>query len=296
MGLEDLKRWHWAGIGLVVGLAFGGVRVFYGPDLDSGVVRRLNTARQFERGLIQPPNARDKINDVVVYPADAEGRVWMTFTQVRQTNKRIDPADPNSPLEGIVDRVRYDVPEPYKPQVVPLADGRSDLTVREYLNGLQQQFPDAQIKYRYAWEAVPANTMLLYGGAGLVLIGGVWPSVIGLLTGAGIWGPRSRKAAGYDLDRFATGAEPAAPSAAALSEAERLRQQQEMEDALLAKLDGFGADGAPASGSIDEDAEVRPLTAGASEPTRDPRKPAKDDKSYQGDFYPVARPGGKKDE
>ena len=35
MGIEDLRRWHWVIIGLMLGAALGSTRVFFGPDLDS---------------------------------------------------------------------------------------------------------------------------------------------------------------------------------------------------------------------------------------------------------------------
>ncbi|HEV7298990.1 MAG TPA: hypothetical protein VGN72_06450 [Tepidisphaeraceae bacterium] len=295
MGVEDLRRWHWAGIGLVVGLAFGSVQAFYGPDLDTGIVRRLNTQREFEQGLIRRPDARGKINDVVVYPTDPEGRVWMTFRQIRQTGRRIDPNDPQSPLEGIADPVRFDVKEPYKPEAVQVTNASGELTIRDYLSALQEQFPDAQISYKYQWHATPANTMLLYAVGGLVLIGGIWPSIVGLLTGGGIWGPR-RKEKEYDLDRFTSGEEPQAATAAELSEAEKARQQQEMEEALMAKLDGFGAKPAGDTGSVDEDAPVPTLTGGKLDAPREVAQSAEENREYKGDFYPVARPGGKKDE
>ena len=296
MGVEDLRRWHWAGIGLVVGLAFGSVQAFYGPDLDTGVVRRLNTQREFERGLIMTQDQHGRIKDVKVYPTEPDGTVWMTFTQLRRTSQRMNPDDPTSPLAGIPDTIRFNVKEPYKPEAVQVANATGDLTVRDYLSALQQQFPDAQITYSYKWHATPANTLLIYAIGGLVLIGGIWPSIIGLITGAGIWGPRRKEKGGYDLDRFGHDSEPAPATAAQLSEAEKARQQQEMEDALLAKLDGFGAQPAGGTGSVDEDAPVPTLTGNKLESPHAAAKSAEESRQYKGDFYPVARPGGKKDE
>lgn len=297
MGLEDLRRWHWAGIGVLVGLAFGSIRTFYGPDSDGNVVYRLNSQRDFELGLTRPPNTVNKISDIVVHPKDDKGRVWITFSRIRMTNERMDPNDPNSPRKGLADHVGFDVAEPYKPVAIQPSATKTDLTVRDYLADVQKQFPDAHIKHRYAWEEVPRNTMLLCAAGGLVLIGGVWPSIVGLLTGGGIWGPKPRPKAERDMSMYGAGSTAAVAAGAAGMSAEDSAKLAEMEDAMLANLGGFGAGGRSRdSDSVDEDAPIKPLTGGPLEGGADPRQADEADKEYKGDFYPVARPAGKKDD
>jgi hypothetical protein len=302
MGLEDLRRWQWAGIGLIAGLTFGAVQIWTGPNLDSNVVRRLNSPVEFERGLVQQPNTAGKINDIVVHPVNSDGQVWMTFRQLRYTSQRMDPKDPKSPLKALNDSVRFNITErddkgqfvPYKPVAVRPDHAIPDLTIRKYVAEMQKEHPDAQIKYRYAWEEVPRNTMMVSTIGGLILIGGIWPSIVGLITGAGIWGPR-RKKEDYDLSRFGSGKEPAKQPAAEPSAADMSRLE-EMEKELVANLDGFGAKtptGAPAP--AEETPAVRKLTTAPLDNKAaavDPDEP----KEYKGDFYPVARTGGKKED
>jgi hypothetical protein len=301
MGLEDLRRWHWAGIGIVAGLAFAAVRHSTGAELAlDDVPGSLNVRRDFERGLIAAPATHNKITDVTIFPPDKEGRIWMTFLRFQNTRQLVDPKDPSKGTIGKGTMTKFWVTEPYKPEAVQPTDPATtgSLTVRQYLASLQQQFPDAQISYRYAWWYEPVNMYALGASAGLVLIGGIWPSIIGLLTGGGIMGP-PRRAKDEDeeyLSRFGKGGpEPIVTTATATTGDDG--KLAELEDAMLANLNGFGSGGEADrdGGSIDEDAPVRPLTGGPLEsPEEVAAREEQAKREYAGDYYPVARPGGAK--
>ncbi len=284
-----------------MGLAFAAVRNFYGiePAVDSAI-NRLNVARDFERNLIQPPATPNKINNVTIFPKDEDGKIYLTFDRIYDTRRPNDPADRSKGTVANVIRWSFEVTEPYKPAAVQASDPAKlpTLTIREYLADVQEKYPDAQISYSYAWYYEPAKMYALGAGVGLVLVGGIWPSIVGLMTGAGIWGPRRRASSEDDayLAQFGKGGdEPTVTTATVPADDGKM---DDLEAAMLAKLDGFGSgDGQRESDSIDEEVEVRKLTGGALEtPEETEAREAEEKRQYQGDFYPVARPGGKKDE
>lgn len=308
MGLEDLRRWHWAGLGIAAGLAFAAVHNFYGSEVAiEEASSRLNVRRDFENGLVASATVASriaKITDVTIYP-EREGKIWMTFMRYHPSRTLIDPNDPSKGVEAKGVFTSFDVTEPYKPEAVMPADPTvlPTLTIRQYLASLQQQFPDAQIRYRYAWWYEPTNMYLLGAGIGLVAVGGVWPSIIGLLTGGGLWGQRRRDKREDEeyLARFGKGGAEPATVAAATMPTDGDAQLADLEDAMLANLSGFGSGGGNRdTGSVDEDAEevIRPLTGGPAEtPAEVAARDEQKAREFAGDFYPVARPGGaKKDE
>jgi hypothetical protein len=289
MGLEDLGRWQWAGIGLIAGLAFGGV--WSQIESDGSGYNTLNSQREFEQGVAydQPDDGfrPGKIYDIVVHPKNKLGVVWVTFQKVGWgVTERID----GKPYAS-VHSYQFKAPEPFVPRVHQPKTSKPDLTVQEYLADLKASFPDAKIGYRYAWEE--QTPVILAGStvAGVVLLGGVWPSIVGLLTGAGIRGPRrKKKEQHYDLSRYGSGSDDAIKAGGPVVTDADKAQMAEMEEAMLAKLGNFGKAPDRDSDSVDEDAvTVTPLTGGPLEPDQIAAK-GKESKEYKGDFYPVARP------
>ena len=67
---------------------------------------------------------------------------------------------------------------------------------------MPRRHPDSAPQFTYLWWYQPG--MMTVGGAlaGLILIGGVWPTVVRLLVGAGL--AREPEGPKYDLGRSAT--------------------------------------------------------------------------------------------
>jgi len=88
MGIEHLKRWQWAVIGLIVGLA---VAWIWSSLQGSGGLRGSVTlgSEQFERGLnAQPLEGHPKIKGITVHENEGRYSVWMKVLEP-------DPADPH---------------------------------------------------------------------------------------------------------------------------------------------------------------------------------------------------------
>jgi hypothetical protein len=167
---------------------------------------------------------------------------------------------------------------------------------REFLATLQKKFPTTpeshrDLNFRYAWWEEPKTMMAMYGAGGFVVIGVLWPTLIALLMGAGL--VKRPEPQEYDLSRFKGGADPKPESKAAVTEADRNELAE-----LNAKLEAGVADMVQGSTApdIDHDAEqaavvkkleTRLLDAAEVASENHPDEP----KEYQGEFYPVAKPG-----
>jgi len=75
----------------------------------------------------------------------------------------------------------------------------ADYSVRDLLDH-RLEIGQRMTPYRFAWWATTPMTIALWGGGSVVVIGGIWPMFITLLTGG--FGGKQKASALYDLDRF----------------------------------------------------------------------------------------------
>src|SRR5688500_7741740 len=220
MHVQDLKRWHWAVIALVVGLALSYVWSSVEWDENLPTIGQ----RDFETGLTTPYPREKHLANVTVMPPQ-EGKYKVVAEQVRNTK-----------TPGVIDLrpVAYMADTPYK-EGAWRNDNVEHANVREFLASMQKNHPNAGIEYRYAWYRETWAIYLLWTGAALLLIGGVWPSVISLMVGAGLGFHPEEKGPDYDLERFKAEAEKKKAAGHVPTEAE-LAHLRELEDELEKKL------------------------------------------------------------
>ena len=119
---------------------------------------------------------------------------------------------------------------------------------------------------------------------GVLLMGGLWPSVVAVLVGAG-FGQRREKET-YDLSRFGGGEEEAGESRPGVT-------AQDMDDLakLNASLESSIGPGQGGGGDNGESAEpAKPVrTLLADERPAAVSREEEEEKDYQGEWYPVAR-------
>lgn len=292
MQIEDFKRWHWVLISLAIGALLAYARTMIAPDEASA--GRGIAAIEFAQNVARPKtgNGYDWVKQLTIYPTQ-------TITdpgsgQLRQVNfavcNMLTPL-PNGKYQ--YKPVHFTAEIPFK--VGNIQPKNDTYSIRDYLAEVKQAFPDVQ--YRYAWWTQPRAQFGIWIGGAVLLIGGVWPSLVSLMIGAGLGRPHKEKTDEYDLERFSKSKptkapEPVAKPVMSAAEAQKLRDMQDQmeKDLAAAGMQMTGAPGevASAAGSPSS-TPVKALTGAAVEPVGIAKA---DDgpKEYTGEFYPVAKP------
>ena len=139
MRIEDLNRWQWAVIGLLVGGLFGFVRhgmsnpadegvkgTISQPEFEDRLVAKAVPFRQMPRGYVprrspEGGDGLDVIGKLTVFPPDEAGRTWVTGEQLAKIeySRMADPANSDRvlPAEAHYSTFRVHAPAPYKPFV-----------------------------------------------------------------------------------------------------------------------------------------------------------------------------------
>jgi hypothetical protein len=150
------------------------------------------------------------------------------------------------------------------------------------------------VAYRYCWWEERGFTAAIYPLAGVVLIGGVWPTLLNFLVGIGLGSKKKAAADEYDVDRFKGASKATAVSRPKAGMTARDEQQlaamtAELETDLAASAavhgpsDGNGATAAAAPA-------VRELTGGPIKPQPQSTITPAPAKSYGADttdYYPT---------
>ena len=169
----------------------------------------------------------------------------------------------------------------------------STYSIRDYLNEVKQEHPD--VSYRYAsWDQPWASFGMWMAGA-VIMLGGIWPTLIGLLTGAGL-GRQAKRKDEYDLDRFSKSGEPASSGITFRkpgmtdADAEKLRDMQDQMAQNLAGMKMTAAPGAAEDIQAPFAEGVRKLAGGPVE-SQAAKTAEEEAKEYKGEFYPVVKSG-----
>ena len=266
MNLQTLHRWHWIAIGAALGLCVGLARLMARANQPIGGDDFVSQA-EFERGLRLPPlMGKPYLSGIVVHPG-SEVQV-VTFSQLDPETLRYQER-------------RFAAAKPYQP-LGSSAPPRGDYSATDFLGGLAANNP--AIRFRFAWWDAPAAALSLSALLGAAVVGGVWPTLLRLMVGAGL--SRNAKEAEYDLDRFHHGPEPARQNA--VTEEDR-RRLEELEAEMLRAMQGEALvqeSATAASGPTVR--KLRHLSGSVNEPatadaTADPGK------EFLGEYYPVER-------
>ena len=299
MQIEDFKRWHWALLGLIAGLVFAYAWQDHDVVGDQSYALAEIKQNKFERYALSKSSdsGRAILQNVRVEPPvrDYENNVRQIVT-----GKRLGVDD-----KGVERSTNfyYYASVPYEPRLLPpgvLALGK-DATVMDYLAVAQKANP--QLQYRFAWELENNWSIALGAIGGVVLIGGIWPTVLGVMLGAGLGRPpksESEKANEEYLKRFGKGAKSEPVAVAKGPTGGDMQRLDEMNAALetqLAAAGIFSNQTANASDGSTAGAVIVPLNSGGDEPAQvspsEPR-PGETEEEFRkrfaaGDFYPVAR-------
>ncbi len=274
MGIEDLKRWHWIAIGVVLGIVLAGARMMVDPDETDSADTRIS-AETFVYGVGHTTGGQANLplfRNIVVYP-------------------------PVNDLDYVTGEQLMPIPGTRKYQYKPIsfhgtrpfrAAGRNSPTVRDFLQSAQKHNKD--VSYRYAWWDDARFVWLTWVGGAVIVIGGVWPTLLNLMIGAG-WGRPKKVKETFDLSRFK--GEESKPDEKKTVTQQDIEQLHALEAQLEEKLRPTGAGHAGAEVATTEK-PLRQLSGGPVETVAAAQD--QDPNEYKGEFYPVARPHTKKDE
>jgi hypothetical protein len=290
MGIENLKWRHWIVLGVIFGAALGYVRMQYPSQPSSYTIRHGLSLQRFvelaegrveqeRRGgglldrlaqLARPAERHPGLRDVVIHPP-LNDKNYVTGLYLQRV------------FSDGAHYVEFEMSAPV-PFVVPGQRPPEDpnYTVREYLD---EKAP--QIGYRYLWWKHPTVSAAIWGIGAAVLIGGVWPVVVNLLIGAG-FGRHRESEPEYDLERFSHEPEPSSEPAEPATE-EELEKLRALEEELARNL-AAGAS-APTEANVttaEASAAVKQLSTAPLGPLA--VQQTEEEKEYQGEYYPVARP------
>lgn len=279
MELQNLNRWQWAVIGLLLGLAMA---YAYIPH-DRPANRVSVSPAEFQRDLLRVERRAEGdppvIRNVVLYPP-IDGEYYATF-------ERIDLGKRAYKSCVIDDRHPWQV---LNPNGTNLRRGEDLPDLPTYLEKVREANPD--FSYSYAWWSEPRFAYPTWAAAGVLVVGGVWPTIINLMIGAGFAPPRKPKERKIKLTPSRE-PEPAGAAKAPVDEAEIAAVAAAYEQNLAAHASESGP---AAAGDTPTETPVRKLDGGPAEPVPVMHQPEDDEpKEYVGEFYPVAKAAPKKD-
>jgi len=255
MSLQNVKRWHWVLIGLLVGSGICLGRLILGGLGSTSVGMGQD---EFER-LLASSSAYGKypaLEEINVIPAaDGSGFEYRT--------------------EWLALRERQ-----YRPINASLSANvnvnRAEFTVRDFLASAAAR--DPHIRYRYAWERDMRFALPAWALGGALLLGGVWPWALGVMLGAGLGRPDPE----YDLSRFA----PEAPHNDAKTELSPHERQRLA--ALEAEMEArLRESESPASDAQRASAPPPAAVPLSDTPLEIPPPRVEAPKHYDGEFYPT---------
>ena len=172
-------------------------------------------------------------------------------------------------------------------------DGKMLTRHRYFYTGysnIADRLTQLNVPFHYAWWADPTWGRTIWFGGSFALIGIVWPFILWQLKRLGL-GPLDVQS-NYDLSRFSSGPEKKPPPKPAVTDA-TMAHVRELDAALEAGLrQGITShSAAPAAAHT----ATAPIPAHIDAPPLEPPAPKapEEDKDYEGEFYPVARPHGK---
>lgn len=296
MGLENLQRWHWMLISLVVGalLAYSQLYDLTGKRLTPDesyadrrtiglavLVNKLNLAKS-EKGYLP-------IADLTIYPM-IDGKICVAGNELQPVQGK--------PGVGIYKPFQQITDVPFR-----LIDGpqppSATYSIQDYVKELQTRNPD--LKYRFAWWAVPWVTWTIWISGSFLVIGILMPTFMSVLMGAGYMPPPKPKEAKAVKPTYSGGSEEMEGLVKAKKAGAMTTEEQQQLDALTAKLQqnvGGMTVGGSTAGKHAETATaaaIRNLDAKPLEQTKPIDQP-KEDVEWGGEFYPVAHSKHVKDE
>ena len=278
MSLQGWAWWKWVVVSLIVGALIGWTLTNREPDdpsLPSTTLTSFLNKLRLRTDGGDPVVAKIRVGPLVTDNAGKKVQV-VTFWE-KLKNRQTGNWDP-------VRQYRLYTAIPLFPKVP-----QPNYGIVDYLADAKQQMPG--LDAGFSWWQVPRNAWLISMGGSVLVIGVLWPLTIRMMVKLGLGNPEVADDAGYDLSQTRTRPSnavvvPQGISADAQAQLAALneRLEQHVGDMLIGDEKPDVAKERKA-----EQAVIRKLSsvpAEQNEPTGQQEKPI----SFDGEFYPVARP------
>src|SRR5262245_8291427 len=235
MGIERFKRWQWVLIGALVGIALAYMWTNLATSIE-GLKSSDPVAFERDVTLKDDSSGLPFVTSIVIHPAEDsfDGPVNVV------TYKRL--ARDRSGRVGWLSK-RMVAKIPYTPVIPGRVEPTEGMTIQGYLEALARS--DNTVRYHYGWWLEPKKAAIIGSLLGMLVIGGVWPSLLNVMVGAGL-GRRAdaeeeaRKKSGFDWGSLVRASKKAAPVGAGrpqVSSADR-QHLQDVADAYERGLAG----------------------------------------------------------
>lgn len=313
MGIENIKRWHWCIIGIVVGCIIASISLWAGPKEDPHAITVMFS--DFESQVLRGQMPRRgygviDIRDFKVHPAiefiNPETRATEITDAITYKFKVLEKPVKDKPghfeATPLTGRLLIVQPgaiakdgKPGSRKYVSVVGSIEGLTTRQYVEKVQEyvskldkaKYPSAtQIKLKTAWIEEPKWAYTAYGVGGFVVIGLIWPTVLNLLIGAGLG--RAPKEPEYDLSRYKGDSKSAEKPKAVVTD-EDMDKLKALEEELEESLREGAVARQPVAAVATAEPQIKKLEGGPLESAKEESKPAVN-KAFgadQGDYYPT---------
>jgi len=298
MGLENLNRWHWMLISLIVGALLGYAQLY---DLtgkritpDEWYSDRRTIGLAVLMGKLNAPKTEQgyaMIADLTIYPA-IEGKVCVAGNELLPANGKqgIGIYRPFQQVTEIPFRL-IDGPPPPSPTY----------SILDYVKDLQKNRPD--VAYRFAWWAVPPFTWSIWIGGSFLVIGILFPTFLSVLMGAGYMPVPKPREKPLRKSLYNSGGNEEMEGLVKAKKGPISAAEQNQLDELTTRLEQNLGSATIASGQVGTAtdtgataAAIRKLEAQPLDEQRPLIEAPKEDLEWGGEFYPVAHAKHKEEE
>ena len=275
MSMQNVKRWQWILISLIIGAGFGYIAHLPTADWHSAFGKTISQ-QEFEEGLVREQSGLKWFRNLVVYPEsidDGNKQLKLLIVSGEYFDGRLQ--DQNGTRVAVWNPRCFIAEGAYMP-ITPNARSKETGTVLDYLKTVKGA------SFAYAWWRDPAWAIGLWTAGSFVIIGLIWPTLINLIAFGSLSRPKEEK--GIDLSKVSSGSSKSAPPKEVDLEA-AAKMAAELEAKIKAEA------GVPSHPKPPTDASAAPVLSGSAleaDMTEEERQ-AKEFGKERDDFYPTER-------
>lgn len=217
MRIEHLRRWHWVLISLLLGTAVAVPWVSL-DTWDTAHLNGINQQENFERLLkMKTAEGQPLAQKIVVYPyypdgshvitleAPANWERIMRFSQDaggRSMFARMFGGGMAAPRPADPRAYYFKAPVPYVPVTMQFTNPPAEPTVLTLLEQIANENPDLPLTWKFAWWQTRKWIFAMCLGASLVIVGGIWPTLVNVLAFGSLRRPPEEKSKSAGLWRY----------------------------------------------------------------------------------------------